>query len=152
MPYVDGGNADVMGTGRRGPVMLESPTVVSNASPTNKGAIRTMILASERQTYLTLFRVHMMPKLSAEKVGTIKFRQGKWYVDFTGRNWNHWSDTLDGSEKRQIIGLLDKLNEVHPYYYRPDDNMLARWNELIGLAPEGSADKLEFIGRSTLDD
>ena len=92
-----------------------------------------MILASDRQTYLTLYHTHVVPKLSADIVGTIRFRQGEWYVDFTGRNWNWWSENLDHSEKRQIIGLLDKMNEHHPYYYRPDDNMLARWNEIIGL-------------------
>ena len=92
-----------------------------------------MILANDRQTYINLFQVHLTPKLSAVLVGTIRFRQGEWYVDFTGRNLMYWDNALEHSEKRQIIGLIDKLNESHPYYYRPDDNMLTRWKELIGL-------------------
>lgn len=40
------------------------------------------------------------------------------------------SDTVDDAEKREIIGMLDKLNDVQE---RDDSKMQSRWKEITGL-------------------
>lgn len=93
-----------------------------------------MILFNDRATYITILHVHMTPELSVDNLGCIAYRRiigqekGTWEADFTGRNWSALSDLLDGSEKRQIIGLLDKLNGLFIGLEDPE----AQWNDIIG--------------------
>ena len=103
-------------------------------SRTLVGAIKTMILVSERADYLTVFRVHMRPKMSADKVGVIRTHNGQWRMEFTGTSY-YWDAYLDGSEKRQILGLLDKLNGTD---YRTKNASAAKrwWDDITGLTDE----------------
>ncbi len=62
-----------------------------------------------------------------------KTDKDRWIWDFSGasylRSWTGF-EALSGSEKRQIIGMLDKLNRI---IYRNQDTMRARWEEITGL-------------------
>lgn len=91
-----------------------------------------MILFTERATYINMLHGHMVPKLSVQHLGSIQHRlsDGQWLARFTGRNLEWFSDHLDGSEKRAIIGMLDKLNGITG---RDQGDSERRWNEIIGL-------------------
>jgi len=91
-----------------------------------------MILCSERYNYLGVFHCSFNPTLSATRIGDMELSDGTWRMSFMGRNWNHFSDLLDHSEKRQIIGMLDKLNHV---IGRDQGDSLRRWQEIIGRIP-----------------
>jgi hypothetical protein len=91
-----------------------------------------MILFTERATYINMFRATMKPKLSVVHLGRIQKISDVWQVRFTGRNWTYYTDLLNGSEKRQIIGMLDKLNQVTG---RDQGDMRRRWEEVIRRLP-----------------
>jgi len=94
-----------------------------------------MILMRDYGLYLSVFKCDWTdrrsnkPRLSADNIGQIVRCGDVWKMDFLGRDLTFW-DHLDGSEKRQIIGLLDKLNGI---IGRPQSDMRRRWNEIIGL-------------------
>lgn len=88
-----------------------------------------MILLSERASYITVFKANFEPKISVVDIGEILRISDVWKIHFTTRNLKYLSDHLYGSEKRQIIGMLDKLNGITG---RDDRDMERRWNEIIG--------------------
>ncbi len=88
-----------------------------------------MILCSERYSYLGVFKCNFKPRLSVTRIGNMELSDGTWRMSFIGRNWEYYTDHLDHSEKRQIIGMLDKLNGITG---REDDDMRRRWIEIIG--------------------
>ena len=65
----------------------------------------------------------------AEGIGRFQFSR-EWLWD-AGRASLHIYRTLDHSEKRTIIGMLDALNGQP---VRPITGMKQRWEEIIGLA------------------
>jgi len=99
-----------------------------------------MILFSERATYINILHVHMKPELSVENIGCIRQTHfigcsaKTWKVAFIGRNLIDLSDSLDDSEKRQIIGMVEKLNG-HIIGQTEDDccsdNFAQRWKKLL---------------------
>jgi len=88
-----------------------------------------MILFTDRAEYIRCFRTTTD---GFDNIGVIHKQNEDmdWVIGFADKNWEHYETSLDGSEKRQIIGLLDKLNGIG---YRNPDNMQARWVEIIGL-------------------
>ena len=92
-----------------------------------------MIIAIERASYITIQRARFTPKLSVVQIGKLREISDVWSVLFEGRNLQHYSDLLNGSEKRQIIGLLDKLNQTD---YRAQEDMRRYWNKIISDAVE----------------
>lgn len=96
-----------------------------------------MILVNERAEYLRVFQCEFKPKLSVHEIGTIRKLSGMWALEIITSRMCLISDQLNGSEKRQIIGMLDKLNgitgpKMEFDVYRTNDKS-ARWNEIIGL-------------------
>lgn len=99
-----------------------------------------MILFNERATYINILHIHMKPELSVENIGCIRQTHfiGRstytWSPKFIGRNLNDLSDSLDDSEKRQIIGMVDKLNG---HIIGPtdndccSDNLSERWKKML---------------------
>jgi hypothetical protein len=95
-----------------------------------------MILFSERATYINVFHAEFKPTISVQKIGKIRmdhrtWLRRHWIVRFMGRNAEYFSDVLNGSEKRQIIGMLDKLNSITD---RSLSDSARRWDEIIGTA------------------
>lgn len=92
-----------------------------------------MILFTERSTYINVLIARFSPRLSTEYLGKIRRISDVWEMQFSGRNWTYYTDLLNGSEKRQIIGMLDKLNgnvSDDPTEELPD--LRQRWNQIIG--------------------
>lgn len=89
-----------------------------------------MILFTHRASYIKVFQSHMNPRLSVKDIGRIRELSAIWTMQFIGRNWSCYTDLLNDSEKRQIIGLLDNLNSVTG---RDPISCADRWNEIIGL-------------------
>lgn len=87
-----------------------------------------MILFSERYNYLVVLKGNFNPELSVTIIGDVKLSDGTWRMSFIGRNWDYYTDYLDGHEKRQIIGMIDKLNG---HLNRPQEQNRARWEEII---------------------
>ena len=90
-----------------------------------------MILAIDRATYIKVLKANMKPKLSVKLIAEIRSDNHAdiWVMEFIGRDWNYYSDLLDYSEKRQIIGMLDKLNRTDKL---SKENLLDVWeNEVI---------------------
>lgn len=93
-----------------------------------------MILFNERGTYINFFQIHFTPELSVNALGALRpslLSDRSWIACFTGRDLNIISDP---SEKRQIIGMLQKLNgnvtgpsddDLRP------DNIEREWAEII---------------------
>ncbi len=105
---------------------------------TKKGAI-IMILTNDRKSYINVFHVKFDPKLSVVLIGRLRQthfigRPGTktWKADFIGRNLNELSDRLNGSEKGQIIGTMDKLNGVEN---REISDLQSRWEQIIRRLP-----------------
>lgn len=98
-----------------------------------------MILTSDRATYINVFKAEFKPKLSVVQIGTIRYISDcQWVLKFTGRNAlgnatlpTYYSDLLNHSEKRQIIGTLDKLNDTGP---TAESDMRSRWRFITGLS------------------
>ena len=91
-----------------------------------------MILTNDRASYISVFKAEFKPTLSVEHIGRIEqLPDGQWSIRFIGRNIIELSDLLNGSEKRQVIGTLDKLNEFGP---RRQSDMRRRWNHITGLS------------------
>lgn len=92
-----------------------------------------MILFTDRTNYIRVFRTKK-GGAGVVNIGTIikPDKDSQWIWDVTGidffRSWVGYQ-TLNNSERRQIIGLLDKLNGID---YRPQEHMRTRWNEIIG--------------------
>jgi len=101
--------------------------VFSDAGSSCIGVLRCDLGPITKQTFLGLRRT-----LSAEAIGTlIRLSDGQWVFRYIGRNAEALSDILSGAEKRDIIGMLDKLNKTDN---RPQSDMGRRWNEIIGLS------------------
>lgn len=93
-----------------------------------------MILFVERTTYINVLKAYFRPNLSVIHLGEIRRVSDVWQVRFCGRDWTYYTDLLNGSEKRQIIGMCDKLNgEVIGPTDSPDDSR-TRWNQIIGAS------------------
>ncbi len=96
-----------------------------------------MILFVHRKTYIRVIRLTDSTK-PTDNLGKIVVKydiagRPTWLWDRSGveyfRSWVGYQ-TLSGSEKRQIIGLLDNLNGVN---YRSDDDMKTQWVKITGL-------------------
>ena len=93
-----------------------------------------MIIFTERATYINVLHASFKPKLSVAHLGEIRRISDVWQVRFTGRNWAYYTDLLSGSEKRQIIGMRDKLNGKAIGPTDRSDDLRLRWNQIIGLS------------------
>lgn len=67
-----------------------------------------------------------------------------WLWDKAGISWLVYG-TFDHSEKRQIIGLIDKLNGVP---YRTQETYLDRWREITGLSEDNEVELANITGHS----
>ena len=83
-----------------------------------------------------------------DRIGRIDELSGVWCVKFEhpfhglSANVPYYVDsTLNNGEKRQIIGMLDKLNSITG---REQDKYLARWYEIIGLDHPRSLSDIEL--------
>lgn len=97
-----------------------------------------MILFNERGTYINFFQIHFAPELSVNNLGAIRVSElsgDEWVACFTGRSTiDIISDLLDSSEKRQIIGMLQKLNGRFTGPSDDDlrpDNIAKEWSKII---------------------
>lgn len=93
-----------------------------------------MIMFTERATYINVLKANTKPTLSVVHLGKIRQVSDVWTMSFSGRDWTYYTDLLDGSEKRQIIGMLDKLNSK---ITEPPDtmkNLRLLWNKIIGTS------------------
>lgn len=96
-----------------------------------------MILFNERGTYINVSQINFAPELSVNNLGAIKpsaLSDHKWVFCFTGLEVNVLSDLLMDLEKRQIIGMLQKLNGKitgpSDDDFRPN-NIAAEWEKVI---------------------
>lgn len=93
-----------------------------------------MIVFVHRATYIRVIRLESMGK-PTDNIGKIFRTTIGASAGITGRTEWMWDgcyrniEALNGSEKRQIIGLLDDLNDVR---YRPQADMRTRWDQVIG--------------------
>lgn len=90
-----------------------------------------MILFAHRVTYISVIRLKSVGE-RPDNIGKLRLC-GEWLWDTSGVDYFRSGvgyETLNGSEKCQIIGMLDDLNGV---YYRPLRDMLDRWREITGL-------------------
>lgn len=91
-----------------------------------------MILFTEHGACLSVYMAKFKPSFKADKVGTIMRIESdndcEWKIEFIGRNWTYYTDVLDNSEKRQIIGMLDKLEGR---IYRNPRSYSDAWNKII---------------------
>lgn len=94
-----------------------------------------MILAIDRAAYISIQHAQFKPTLSVVHIGEIRKLSGVrvWQMNFTGRNNEYFSDLLNDSEKRQIIGLLDKLNgNISDDPTEGLSDLRHHWNQVIG--------------------
>lgn len=93
-----------------------------------------MILFVHRETYISVIRLKSIGT-KPDNIGRLRLC-GKWLWDTTGidlfRSWVGY-ETLSGSDKRQIIGMLDNLNSV---FYRSPKDMRTQWLKITGLTKE----------------
>ncbi len=98
-----------------------------------------MIVFGYRSTYIRVMRLSGMeqPTDNLGKIFRTTKNRGPGIIGRTEWFWDGCyraidSDTLDDSEKRQIIGMLDNLNSIR---YRPQADMQDQWHKITGLAP-----------------
>ncbi len=93
-----------------------------------------MILAIDRATYISIQHAQFKPHLSVQHIGEIRKLSGVrvWQMNFTGRNWESYSDLLNSTEKAQIIRLLAKLNGENSVVLADPGSLRRRWNQVIG--------------------
>jgi hypothetical protein len=89
-----------------------------------------MIVFVHRATYIRVIRLESMGKPTDNLGKIFRIGRGEWIFDGCYRNQLFYETLLNGSEKRQIIGLLDNLNGIMG---REPGDSLRRWREIIGL-------------------
>lgn len=90
-----------------------------------------MILYTERHSYINVLHGQFTPTFSVQQIGELKWLSdsSKWVMSFTGRRPNYYTDLLNERDKRTIIGMLNKLNNIGGSYI-PDYE--SAWKDIIG--------------------
>lgn len=98
-----------------------------------------MLLFSDQGAGFAIYRTTTEPNMlsdrsfSVQYLGTISHLSDCWEI-FWDRDpvyYREFYASLQTNEKRGIIGLLDRLNQIE----RKETDNLKRWNEIIGLDP-----------------
>jgi len=92
-----------------------------------------MIVFVHRAEYIRVIRLSSSAKPTDNLGKLIRTSRRGWIWDVDGveyfRSWIGY-ETLNGSEKRQLIGLLDNLNGIP---YRAQEDMRTQWEKITGL-------------------
>lgn len=87
-----------------------------------------------KNTHPMAIKVLLIAGNKTDNLGTLRKpdKDSDWIWDFVRISWMVYG-TIDHTDKRAIIGMIDKLNGL---LYRPQETLLDRWREISGLTPE----------------